>query len=87
MELQADSNHFMLEPVKAEDMAKEIRQEQRAQAVHEAMGLGFLSPSPNRNRRKQYGRPNAKVSDQKSCLIHNKDEWGRFLLDQNLKSL
>ena len=61
MELQADSNHFMLEPVKAEDMAKEIRQEQRAQAVHEAMGLGFLSPSPNRNRRKQYGRPNAKV--------------------------
>jgi len=63
MELQADSNHFMLEPVKAEDMAKEIRQEQRAQAVHEAMGLGFLSPSPNRNRRKQYGRPNAKAGD------------------------
>ena len=61
MELQADANHFMLEPIKAEDMAREIRQETRAQQVHEAMGLGFLSPSPSRNRRRQYGRPNAKV--------------------------
>ena len=35
--------------------------EERAQAVHEAMGMGLLFPALNRQTHKKYGRPNAKV--------------------------
>ena len=61
MELRADSNHFMLEPVEAEEMPTRTRMEERAQAVHEAMGMGLLFPALNRQTHKKYGRPNAKV--------------------------
>ena len=60
MELQADANHFMLEPVEAEDMSAEIRQKQREELVHDAMGMSLLFPRPARSKKKKYGRPNAK---------------------------
>ena len=61
MELQADSNHFMLEPIGAKEMEAVVQQEERNRRVNEAMGMGFLFPTPNRNNRRQYGRPKAKV--------------------------
>ena len=61
--IKADANHFMLEPVAAEDMAAEIREEARRQRVNEAMGMGMFFGPPRRQRRKEYGRPNAKAGD------------------------
>ena len=61
MEFQADANHFMLEPIGAKEMEAVIEQEERNRRVHEAMGMGLLFPMPQRNTRRQYGRPNAKV--------------------------
>ena len=62
MQLTADSNHFMLEPVEAEDMSAEMRKKRRQEAVNDAMGMSLLFPRPPR-RRKLYGRPNAKAGD------------------------
>ena len=61
VELQADANHFMLEPVDAGDMKAERKKEERERMVNEAMGMGFFSPPAPRKRKKKYGRPNAKV--------------------------
>lgn len=63
MELQADANHFMLEPVDAEDMSAEIRKKEKEDRISDAMGMSLLFPRPARHKKKQYGRPNAKAGD------------------------
>ena len=60
--MQADANHFMLEPVDAEDMSKERKKEEREQMINDAMGMSFFAPPAPRKKTKKYGRPNAKES-------------------------
>ena len=63
VELQADPNHFMLEPVDAEDMSKERLKEEREKMINDAMGMSFFAPPVPRKKQKKYGRPNAKESE------------------------
>ena len=70
MELQADPNHFMLEPVESEDMSKERKKEEREKMINDAMGMSFFAPPVPRKKPKKYGRPNAKESEaQKNIFI------------------
>ena len=69
VELQADPNHFMLEPVDADDMSKERKKEEREKMINDAMGMSFFAPPIPRKKEKKYGRPNAKESGAKSGLL------------------
>ena len=69
VELQADPNHFMLEPVDADDMSKERKKEEREKMINDAMGMSFFAPPPPRKKEKKYGRPNAKESRAKSGAL------------------
>ena len=69
VELQADPNHFMLEPVDAEDMSKERKKEEREKMINDAMGMSFFAPPPPRKKQKKYGRPNAKESETQLFII------------------
>ena len=67
VELQADPNHFMLEPVDADDMSKERKKEEREKMINDAMS--FFAPPPPRKKTKKYGRPNAKESEAQSIVL------------------
>ena len=63
VELQADANHFMLEPVEATDMNTERKKKEREKMINDAMGMSFFGPPAPRKKSKKYGRPNAKESE------------------------
>ena len=44
VELQADANHFMLEPVEATDMNTERKKKEREKMINDAMGMSFFGP-------------------------------------------